>query len=452
MKKKLNFGIIALLMLCLFAACSDDDNNGKDIELTDDTSTSQIIYADETTNSNSGIKFSTTGPWQATVKEIATKSNSSKVDWLTLSQYSGDKSGDYTLTLTLKENHTGISRKAEIQIVSGSNSISITVEQKGTKEDGEKPIEEANYSLGFILLKDNSGAETTTPGAGYSTPLRTFELIMTDEMGNTKNTITSFTDTCNFVLLNYNETTKDVYIQRYSGEILSDSSMISSDSSKITPYTQTVSELLAVNMETKKTRTIAWELPDYDQLYMSADGNYIVYDKVYMNADKQQIVKKDLTNEKEVILSESTNSKGGASIRSINKDGSIVILTEDNKIMVMEGNVEKHSFTEGSGDYIEAYLSPNETQLVIQYGQSGLKVCNLNGDNKEIIKADAGDTDIYIESLLWSIDSKYVYIDDYNKENSIYKVDVNKKDTQLLTDKFPIDFLYKGSLSIKISK
>lgn len=441
MKNVFNLSIIALLMLCVFTACSsDDDEKGKDVELIDGTSTTQTIYADETTNSKSGIKFSTTGAWQATVSEIATKSTSSTVSWLTLNQYSGDKAGDYTLTLALKENYTGADRKAEIRIVSGGSSITITVEQKGTKEDGKKP-EEATYSLGFILLKGNNGDEPQQPGSEYKKPVRKFELVIADEMGNTKNAITSFSDTCYFTLLNYNETTKEVYIHKYSGVLNS------------TLNIQTISEVLAVNIETKVTKKIAQDLPDFDQLYISADGKYIVYDKVYRDLDKQQIVKQNLTDQKEVILSEDTESwTGGASIRSISKNGSIVVLTEDNKVMVMEGSAEKYSFTEGTGDYIEAYLSPDEAQLVIHYGESGLKICNLNGSNREIIKTDDGNSESYIESLLWSADSKYIYIDNYKKEYIVYKVDVAKKSTQLLTDKFPIAFLYNESLSIKIAE
>lgn len=430
-------------MLCLlFAACSNDDNgNGKDIELTDGTSSSQTIYADETTNSSGGIKFSTTGAWQATVSEIATKSTSGTISWLTLNQYSGDKAGEHTLTLTLKENYTGIDRKAEIRIVSGGNSITITVEQKGTKEDGQKP-EEATYSLGFILLKVNNGDGAQQPGSEYKKPVRTFELVITDETGNTKNAIISFSDTCNFSLLSYNETTKDVYIHKHSSTINSANKNV-----------QTLSEVLAVNIETKVTKKIAQNLPDFDQLYISADGKYIVYDKVYKDLNKQQIVKKYLADGKEVILSEDIKSwTEGASIRSISKNGSIVVLTEDNKVMVIEGSVEKYSFTEGTGDYIEAYLSPDEVQLVLQYGESGLKICNLDGSNKEIIKTDDGNSESYIESLLWSTDSKYIYIDNYRKENTVYKVDVKGKATQLLTDKFPIAFLYNESLSIKIAK
>lgn len=145
--KKLIRLTLACIMLLSFAACSDDDNGtGKDIELTGGTQTSQTIYADEINGAADGIKFSTTGAWQATVSELQLRTASDNaVDWLTLSQYNGDKAGDYTLTLTLKENYSGKDRKAEIKIISGNSSITITVEQKGTTESGEEP-EQPNMS------------------------------------------------------------------------------------------------------------------------------------------------------------------------------------------------------------------------------------------------------------------------------------------------------------------
>jgi len=438
MKKKLNFGIIALLMLCLFTACSSDDNENKSIEVPSGQQLNQTVFADDT-QGKSQVSFTTVGAWTSSIAVSSVKTTASgKPDWVSISPDSGDKAGTYNITISLAPNYSGEERSATITINCNGHSIEIKITQEATDKDGEKPVEETNYNLGFILLKGNNGDEATQPGSQYTKPVRSYELIITDEMGNTKNTITSFSDTCYFSLLNYNETTKDVYIQKYS------SVLTSTD-------IQTVSEILAVNIETKATKKLAQNLPDYDQLYISADGKYVVYDKVY-KLEKQQIIKQYLADKKEIILSESMNWGGGASIRSINKDGSIVILTEDNKIMVMEGSVEKYSFTEGTGDYIEAYLSPDEALLVIQYGESGLKICNLDGNNKEIIKTDDGNSESYIESLLWSADSKYIYIDNYRKENTVYKVDVEKKSNQLLTDKFSVPFLYNASLSIKIPK
>lgn len=128
------------IFLCLFAAacffsCSDDDKNVS-IQLTGNTETSQIIYADETSKPE-GIKFTATASWTATVKD-ATITRNSEVDWLSLNMYSGD-AGEYTLTMTLQPNLTGQDRVAEIVITCADTVIRIRVEQKGTKADGEKP-------------------------------------------------------------------------------------------------------------------------------------------------------------------------------------------------------------------------------------------------------------------------------------------------------------------------
>ena len=136
--KKLFLSLFAVC--CAFTACSDGEGNDpKEIILSDGTQTSQTVYADETANKGEGIKFTTTGPWTAEVTEVTTRAAGSSVDWLKLNQYSGDKAGDYTLTLTLTENLTGADRKATIKIICGSTTITITVEQKGKKEDGSEP-------------------------------------------------------------------------------------------------------------------------------------------------------------------------------------------------------------------------------------------------------------------------------------------------------------------------
>ena len=124
----------------LMAGCSDEDTP-KNVVLTGGTQTSQTVYADETQGAGGGISFTAATDWTATVTEItATRAaGGSTVDWLKLSAYSGGP-GEYTLTLMLKENNTGADRKAKIEIVCGGDVITITVEQKGTTEDGETPV------------------------------------------------------------------------------------------------------------------------------------------------------------------------------------------------------------------------------------------------------------------------------------------------------------------------
>lgn len=124
-----------------FAACEDDNGDvPKDtIEVTSG-STTQTIYADQTSaGEGQGITFTTSGPWTSEVREITDGRSRSQLDWVMLSQTSGDAAGEYTLTITLGVNQTGKDRKAEIRIICGESVITIIVEQKGTTEAG-KPL------------------------------------------------------------------------------------------------------------------------------------------------------------------------------------------------------------------------------------------------------------------------------------------------------------------------
>ncbi len=145
------FHAALVLPLVLFAvSCSesnDDGGNGgnegggntpTNIELTGGTSAQQQVYADET-ETPAPIKFTAKAAWTATVAKVQTKAEGgSEVDWLKLDAYSGG-AGDVSLTMTLLPNYTRTDRKAEIRIECAGTTLTITVEQKGTKQDGTMP-------------------------------------------------------------------------------------------------------------------------------------------------------------------------------------------------------------------------------------------------------------------------------------------------------------------------
>ncbi len=136
------FSAALVLPLVLFAAsCSesnDDGGNDDPVKLAPETKPVQQVYADEQ-QGPAPIKFTATGPWTATVAAVPTKAEGgSEVDWLKLSAYKGG-AGEVSLTMELQPNLTGQDRKAEIRIACGGTVITITVEQKGTTESGEKP-------------------------------------------------------------------------------------------------------------------------------------------------------------------------------------------------------------------------------------------------------------------------------------------------------------------------
>lgn len=144
---------MSFLMCGVFAACSDEEEN-KEVIFKDASQTTQTIYADETKAKNEGIEFTTTGPWTAEVTEEATRAANSGIEWLKLNQYSGDKAGNYTLILTLKENFTGTDRKATIKIMCNGTVTTISVEQKGKKEDGTLPEVKSGKLISKILYTE----------------------------------------------------------------------------------------------------------------------------------------------------------------------------------------------------------------------------------------------------------------------------------------------------------
>lgn len=133
-----------LFAAAALAGCSDDNggDGGKDIQLAPGTPKDYTIFADETSGTPSeGISFTTTGPWRASVAETRADAsdNGGSSSWVSVSPDHADAAGDYTLTTTLGVNTTGEDRRATVTIECGGTKITITVEQKGTTEDGKVP-------------------------------------------------------------------------------------------------------------------------------------------------------------------------------------------------------------------------------------------------------------------------------------------------------------------------
>lgn len=154
------------LTLLVLVACDKENDTPNEITLTEGTTSSQTVYADETTKTN-GIKFSAKASWTATVKEVvASKAGGSAVDWLKLSVYEGE-AGEHSLSLILKENYTGTDRKAEIKIVSGGATIAIDVAQKATTKDGEILKPEPEPSGSGILSNETAKQSRKLVGATH---------------------------------------------------------------------------------------------------------------------------------------------------------------------------------------------------------------------------------------------------------------------------------------------
>ncbi len=158
------FHAALVLPLVLFAvSCSESDDGPKSVELTGGTKPQQTVYADDE-QAPAPIQFTAQAAWTATVTDttpVQTKTETGKVDWLDLSAYSGG-AGKVSLTMTLTPNYTGQDRKAEIRIECAGTTLTITVEQKGTKQDGTKP-EQADLKNRIVRIENRYYYETDKP-------------------------------------------------------------------------------------------------------------------------------------------------------------------------------------------------------------------------------------------------------------------------------------------------
>ena len=135
MKRKSLFSSLLLATVLCFTACEDEANNSGDIIVEQNGQLTQSVLANEITG-QSRVDFKTMGAWSSTIKETGA---STSPDWISITPDSGDKAGDYSVTINLSENFTGNERKATITIFCGNDKITVTLTQKGTTEDGEVP-------------------------------------------------------------------------------------------------------------------------------------------------------------------------------------------------------------------------------------------------------------------------------------------------------------------------
>ena len=151
MKKWNLFSVLFMFVFC-FTACDESNESGKDITVGNQQQLTQNTFADDTAG-NSGVSFTTTGAWSSVITETTIdapqksaplRATSASPSWISITPDSGKEAGDYTITITLSENTTGTDRSATITIICGESTITITVSQKGTTEDGEildEPVE-----------------------------------------------------------------------------------------------------------------------------------------------------------------------------------------------------------------------------------------------------------------------------------------------------------------------
>ena len=141
-----------ILSALIVAGCSKDNNNGdngKQIELPNQSEQTQNIFADETSGD---FTFNAKSNWTATVTENS-PTKASSVLWLRLllngtETYSGS-AGAINLTIELDPNHSGVERSAYITVKSGNDEITITVTQNKVTAAGK-----ANKLISRIISHD----------------------------------------------------------------------------------------------------------------------------------------------------------------------------------------------------------------------------------------------------------------------------------------------------------
>lgn len=115
------------LVLLFVTACSDDDNNTRQIEVADESELEQTLSGDQQTST---LSFVAASDWTSTVSET-TPTTKSADSWLKLDPDHGG-AGSYTINIILEPNETDETRSAVITISCGGTQITVSVTQEAT--------------------------------------------------------------------------------------------------------------------------------------------------------------------------------------------------------------------------------------------------------------------------------------------------------------------------------
>lgn len=130
MKHKILHSLTAIIMLCVFAACSDDDGpNGGKITLPKDQPTNISVAANETEGRITLYSNVNISAWVSDVKD---GSPATDIEWIKVNQPHKDD-GTWYVNYNLQRNNTGTSRTSYIVVVAEDEKITFTITQ--TEED-----------------------------------------------------------------------------------------------------------------------------------------------------------------------------------------------------------------------------------------------------------------------------------------------------------------------------
>ena len=177
------FKNLGAFVLCaaIAAGCGGNDDPDPEpqpdpIKVENETALTQTVYADQT-DGKSDVTIVTTGAWTSTITEGAAKSTKAGTpSWVSINPDHGNAARTYAIVISLEPNATGADRTATVTITCNGMDISITVTQKGTKEDDKPYVPDPvdpDPDAGFLIdaVKYNTFAEALAAAlaSGYKT-------------------------------------------------------------------------------------------------------------------------------------------------------------------------------------------------------------------------------------------------------------------------------------------
>jgi hypothetical protein len=142
MKTKNIFTALLLAVLSiatLFTSCNKESETNPVIRFENLKTLRQTIFADEIIVPQV-IKFTTTEAWTSSISVLPNSQlKGDEPDWILMSPRQGSAAGDYSLTIALGVNATGVDRTAVIMLTVEKSLTSITITQKGTTATGSVP-------------------------------------------------------------------------------------------------------------------------------------------------------------------------------------------------------------------------------------------------------------------------------------------------------------------------
>lgn len=157
-----------LVALTLVACSKEETTKPSAIIISNQEQLTQTVYANDNTG-KSDVTFSTNGAWTSELTEsIGVKSTPAVADWLSITPTSGDKAGNYTISISLHTNYTGEKRTANIMIKSGGESVKISISQEALTVDGEKPQLDPKPSGTGVLKNETTKASVNLTGVKHS--------------------------------------------------------------------------------------------------------------------------------------------------------------------------------------------------------------------------------------------------------------------------------------------